>query len=161
MFGKAGARRAAVHASSVVIAAVVVSVLCAAPASAGEWMQVICQNPHPGQFNGGSPAPVQGFVASSASLGTAVGPYETCSSGAGGELVAALDFDPGAAPADGATAAWTYTAPPGSVIAGGELDSAVNSSPANGGFSWISTPDDSPVGAVDECGYGPSFGCNT
>lgn len=148
----------AVRAAMVSVLAGVLLVLSSAPAYAGDWMQVLCQNPPAGVYLvGGSPAPIQGFVASSAGL--AIGASQTCAS-PGGSLVAALDYAPGDDPAAGAMASWTYTAPAGSVIAGGTLASWVNADPADGGFAWVSTPNDSPVNAVDECGYGPMYGCN-
>jgi hypothetical protein len=156
MLGTCGMAAARVAAVSVVVG--VLLALGSASAYAGDWMQVVCQNPPaPGKLVG-TPAPIQGFVASSVDLGSATGAYQTCS--AGGLLVAQLDSDPGAQPAAGAMASWIYTAPAGSVIAGGTVSSYVNADSADGGFSWVSTPNDSPAGAVDECGYGPSFGCN-
>jgi hypothetical protein len=106
-----------------------VSLAGAPVARAGEWAQVTCAQPN------GEPAPIDGWRGSSLNgYGPDSGPSNTC-----GQLDGALTaFDSSAAEGAAYTGPmWVYTAPTGSMIAGGSLTVSL-STPQ--GEAYVATP---------------------
>jgi hypothetical protein len=115
----------------VVLMFVGVGVLCVSPAvaGAGVWVQVTCVQPD------GAPAPVEGWLGSSyGGYGPYSGPSDTCDR-PGGSL-SALDSS-AAVEAAYTGPMWVYTAPEGSVIAGGALTVSLTSPQ---GEAYVATP---------------------
>ena len=122
--------------------------LFAVGARAGEWTQAICQNPN------GSSAPIAGFAFSGANTG---GAYEgACTPDDPFAFgLSALIWPQLPGPS---SATWTYTAPAGSTIAGGQIDVSMfqfNDSPPYHIDAWISSPGDDPYAGdlIASCNY--------
>jgi hypothetical protein len=148
---RACSRRCALLAA-LALAVVGVALMGVQSAMAGVFMQVVCGNPD------GSQAPVDGWA--SFEWGTVHSPTEGAidDCGHGGLRV---EISGGNAEPVGANATWTYTAPAGSSIAGG--DALLSLTASSGGIAWLgSSSAPAPGNVIAACGAFNNYnGCMT
>jgi len=136
----------AVLAAALVAAAFLVggsAALSVSPAWAGTWTQMVC-------YANGNPAPIEGMTP--VSVGTAAVASDRCSDESGG--LVALVSSATSVPA-GTASSWTYTAPGGSVIAGGTISLQLY---APNGVAYVSTPTAASSDILASCSTGGTCG---